>query len=70
MQGRNLKVKLQGVPAGLHLRRSVAARDLKLVLGGVQRAAGLADLIELENGLNFLGSLGRLDQDEAENFAA
>ena len=51
------------------MRCGVAARNLKLVLRGVQRASRLADLIELKNGLNFLGALGRLDQDEAENLA-
>ena len=45
-------------------------RSLKLVLGGVQCAPGLPNLIELENGLNLFRALGRLDEDEAENLAA
>ena len=38
----------------LRLCRSSALCSLKLVLGRVQCVTGLADLIELENGLNFL----------------
>ncbi len=69
-QRRDLKVQLQGIAAGLHLRSGSPLRSLKLVLGRVQRASGLPNLIELENGLNLLRALRRLDEDEAENLAA
>ena len=55
------------LPARLHLRSSDPVRSLKLILGRVQRPAGLPNLIEFENGLNLLRALGRLDEDETEN---
>ena len=43
---------------------------LESVLGGVERRPRLPDFIELEDGLDLFGALGRLDEDEAQDLAA
>jgi hypothetical protein len=52
------------------LRLSILQSGLKLVLGGIERGPRLADLFELQDGLDLIRTLRGLDQDEAQNFAA
>ncbi len=44
-------------------------RRLQLVLRAIERAAHLPDVIELEDGLNFLGAFSRLHEDESEDLS-
>jgi hypothetical protein len=44
--------------------------SLEFVLGSIQVASRLPDLIQLEDGLNLIGAFRRFDQDKAKNVAA
>src|SRR6267143_6324017 len=62
--------RLVGITARLHLRCRGLLRGQKAVLGGVERGARLPDVLQLEDRLDFFGTLGRLDQDETQDLPA
>jgi hypothetical protein len=59
---------LQSLPRGLHVRSCCTLGGLQFILRRVQRATRCPHFLHFEDGLDFLGTLCRLNQDEAQDF--
>src|SRR5690606_35523507 len=69
LEGCDLKVQHQRVSRRLDLRGRSLEHRPELVLSGIENCTGLAKFLELEDRLNLLGALRRLDQNEAQKFS-